>query len=84
MDSLNYVKAECKCFIVGCNNSAAIYARIELNDRVDALIRVFHSCLPVIQIDQIDKEQEVKQTAPATEQVNNNGSDSDEEGGRRF
>jgi hypothetical protein len=52
MDSLNYANVECKCFVVGCNNSATTYARIELNDRIDALIRVCHSCLPVIQSNQ--------------------------------
>jgi hypothetical protein len=49
MDSLDCVNVECKCFVVGCNNSATTYARIELNDRIGALIRVCHSCLPVIQ-----------------------------------
>jgi hypothetical protein len=58
MDSLNYVNVECKdcaqtvCFVVGCNNSATTYARIELNNRIDALIRVCNSCLPVIQSNQ--------------------------------
>jgi hypothetical protein len=49
MDSLDCVNVECKCFVVGCNNSATTYARIELSDRIDGLIRVCHSCLPVIQ-----------------------------------
>lgn len=58
MDRLNYANVECKdcvrpiCFVVGCNNSATTYVRIELNDRVDGLIRVCDSCLPNIQSNQ--------------------------------
>ena len=58
MDSLNNVNVECKdcdrsvCFVVGCNNSATMSVRIELNDRIDALICVCQSCLPVIQSNQ--------------------------------
>jgi hypothetical protein len=58
MDSLNYVNLEIKdcarpvCFIVGCNNSVTTNARIELNERIDALIWVCDSCLSIIQSNQ--------------------------------
>lgn len=58
MDRLNYTNVECKdyarpiWFVVGCNNSATTYTRIELNDRIDGLIPVCDSCLPNLQSNQ--------------------------------